>query len=208
MALPGTYITAKNALADGDAWVLLVEIEYNTGEYQRFAINQNEDITWNGSTWVGFPAEIDTIQENRNELPQLVARVCNVNRLVQAKIEEYDGAVDCPLNIYVVHTGNLSETTNVPTFNFVILGTRCTAMWVSFTIGMDISPYRVRDPKNRILKNFCRFGFPNSRDARCPYTGATYTTCDRTLAACIERNGDSSSQFGGFPAIGSNTIYV
>ena len=66
-----------------------------------------------------------------------------------------------------------------------------------------------KDPKEKIHKNFCRFTFPNSSDSRCPYTGDGYTSCPRTLAACVTRNGSViSKRFGGFPAIGTNKIYV
>lgn len=208
--LPATLISAKNALEDGGAWIILIEVEYTSGNFFYFAANQNADVTWNGHTWQWMPIELDAISEAKGEVPQLNARICNVDRMVQQQIEQYNGAIDQAITIYCVHSANLAQTTNIPTFPFTITGCKCDANWVTFTMGITPSPYIVPDPKDQILKNFCRYKYGNSNDTRCPYTGpftGNLASCDRTLATCKLRNPSAAQHFGGFPAIGSNRLY-
>lgn len=205
--LHDSYIQAKNRLSDPNAWLLLAKIEASTGTL-RFACNARGDLIWNGQEWLAMPAEIDSIADSKTEVPQVQVRICNVDRMVQAQIEPIDGAVDSTVTFYTVYTGHLEVTANVPALEFEITGARCDAKWGYFTLGVTPNPLDIQDPKDLILKNFCRFGYPHTADPRCPYTGGAYTACNRTLANCQQRNGALARRFGGFPAIGTNRLYV
>jgi phage-related protein len=80
-------------------------------------------------------------------------------------------------------------------------GTTADEKWVSFTLGAP-SPFRVRFPRNRILKDYCRWRF---KSTECGYSGGE-TTCDKTLAQCRLRS--NSARFGGFPGVGHGGIYA
>ena len=205
--LPSALIQAKNQVADADPWILLVQVEIDDSDVLRLAANQNEDITWNGQTWQWFPIEVGDIRHGKQKTYRLDVKVSNINRAVQEQIEEFHGAADAPITFYVVHAGNLAQTT-VPSWSFLIEETVADPLWVTFTVGPYYKLDRRSDPKDKMYKNFCRFNFPNSVDSRCPYDDVTYTECNRTLADCIERNGDSAYLFGGFPTIGKNKLYV
>lgn len=158
---------------------------------------QNEvDITWNGETWTAFPFEIDVIGDwKKNELPQIVARVSNVARSIQGYIDDSDGGVQSQVGIYVVHGGNLGETTPLLELHYTVISTSCDHEWVTFTLSAS-NTFARRFPKNTCLKNICRYKF---KDQWCGYAGVE-TQCDRSLSRC--RALSNSERFGGFPGIG------
>lgn len=205
--LPATYIQAKNALSGSGAWVLLMQLSIDESNVLRIAANQNANITWNGYNWQWFPVEPGDIKEGKDKVNRLDIKVCNVNRAVQSQIEAFGGGVDCQVTWYLVHSGNLGETT-VPQWSFLIEEVKANALWVTFTLGPKYKIDTMRDPVDKMYKNFCRFNFPHSVDSRCPYADTGFTTCNRTLSDCQERNGSDAYLFGGFPAIGKNTLYV
>ena len=206
--LDANLIGRKNLLADAGAWVWLMALEYTSGSFVRVAANQAANIVWNGFTWQWLPVQIGDLRQERGALPTLELLVCNIGRFIQAYAEQYDGLTDCPVTLYAVHSAYLSVVSNIPTYRFTVVSSSFTDLWAKLNLSVAPNPFNVADPKDKWLKNFCAFGYPHSADARCPYTGTTYTTCDRTLAACIVRNGAASYRFGGAPAIGNNRVYV
>lgn len=206
--LASSYIEGKNKLSNDEPFYLLALISFGATEDEKIyiCINGNDDVIWNAKTWVGFPAEVEPIRQSKDEVPQLTIRVCNINRAVQSQIEAANGGVGAVVTFYIVYEDDLTETTNIPSFLFNVKKTVANAMWVTFTLGAP-SPYLKMVPKHKMLKNFCRFGYPNSNDSRCPYTGVTYTTCNRTRSDCETRNGTDVKKFGGFPSIGKNELY-
>jgi len=208
LELNANYIAKKNLTADAGAWVWLVHVRYAVGQYLRFAVNQNADVVWNGASWQWMPIEMGPMRQEKGAVPTMNLRIINANKLLTGYMEQYSGLVGQPVVFYGVHSAHLDVTTRIPTFAFTVTGSSVTGLWASFNLSVVPNPFNMPDPKDKLLKNFCRFNFPNSLDSRCPYTGSTYTTCDKTLAACIVRNAALSYRFGGFPAIGQNRIYV
>jgi phage-related protein len=205
--LSSSYITGKNKLQDPNPKLLLLKWVCDT-ETQRFAANASENIAWDGESWIAMPVEIGPIRLARDELPQLAIQVADPSGALHAVVEQYHGAEDAVIDIYCPYYGDLAETTNIPHFVLENVGCRVKSPWVFFTLGIRDNPTEQMDPADKLLKDFCRFSFPNSNDARCPYTGGGYSSCDKTLADCQERNAADAARFGGFPAIGKNRIYV
>lgn len=206
LPLGTNYLKAKNKLSDDNAWIVLLQIDFED-ETLRLCAN-NQDIIWNGEEWIAFPFSLDVIKDaTKDEVPKVVVRVANVNQAVQYHVEQYSGGVGSNVTVRVIYTGDLDEVVKIPTFKFKVSGCRCDAVWATFELGAS-SPYLSPDPRDRILKNFCRFRFPNSADPRCPYIGTGYTSCNKTLSDCKLRNGDDSKYYGGFPSMGSYAIYL
>jgi len=203
--LASSYISAKNKLANKTPFCLLANIALSTP--MKIACNASDDIVWNGSTWAAFPMEVGVFRQSRDETPKLTVNVCNINRIPQAHIELANGGVDTEVTFYVVYLGDLTETAMVPTYNFIISSASASALWVTFTLGVN-SPINKAYPKRLMLKNFCGFRFPHSKDPRCPYEGITYDSCNRTLADCELRNGADAHRFGAFQSIGANQLYA
>lgn len=86
------FVAKKNAL-HGDAFVLLVEIEYAAGEYIRWArINDRTDapITFEGHVWTAFPIGNPKRSQNaRGELPTFDLPIANPQRIFQSILANF-----------------------------------------------------------------------------------------------------------------------
>lgn len=209
MTLNENLIEAKNLLHSSNAWVTLVHVAISGGDNMRVACNVSSNITWGGYKWTALSVIVGVIREDKQEIPQIEVKICNVNKVPETYAQTNDGLIGSQITFYEVHTDNLLETENIPTYSMEIVGASYDSLWAYYTLGINPNPMEVSDPIEKIHKNFCRFGYPNSKDERCPYTADVYSSCPRTLAACITRNGDTvAKRYGGFPAIGTNRIYV
>lgn len=154
-----------------------------------------------GYAWISFPFEIDEISDsNKNTVPQVELRVGNVSRAIQYYLDIGDGGVGSNVTLSVVHSKHLELAAPEVEYSFKCVDCKSDAKWVHFVLGAA-SPYLMRFPRNRFLKNYCRWVFA-SED--CGYTGAE-TTCDKTLTQCRLRS--NSARFGGFPGVGYGGVH-
>ncbi len=205
--LSAAAILEKNKLSSDGVWLILLKITLEVGTVIRITRN-TEDVIWNGYTWTAFPFELDEITEETGEPSILNARIGNVSRVMQTYMETYDGMVGCGVNLYVVHSDNLSNATAELDEEFEITRSSADNVWATFTLSAP-SLLVFSFPSDRYTKNWCRFKFnyPPGESPRCGYSGTTpFTTCNKTLAACRQRG--NQARFGGFPGIPEGGIYV
>lgn len=205
---PLAYIE-KNKLSSTGAWLIMLEI-YITQlqDYIRVCSN-NEDIVWNGSTWLAYPFEMDEISESsKGEITQFAIKVSNINGEVGSYIDDADGAVGADIRLMVVNS-NIMATTPEIELNFIVKSTTVDTIWVSFTLGVT-NPYSLLIGQ-RMIRTGCRYSGLNGtqngfKGSRCKYSGGA-ESCDRTLTTC--RSLGNSANFGGFPGLGlGNTFYA
>lgn len=200
LSLSAAAILEKNALANAGAWIILLEVVIGSSTL-RFCYN-NEDVTWNGETWIAFPFDIEDVgEDSQGEFPAVQIRVGNVTRAVQYYVEQADGAVGSSVTLRIVHSEHLDQTTPEIEEAFAVTKTVCDAQYVSFTLG-GAYPITSRRPARRFLKNFCPFQY---KGVECAATSAA-TDCDHSLAACKARS--NSGRFGGEPAIPMGGLYA
>lgn len=196
LSLNESLIAAKNLLADSDAWILLAEVELDNT--LRLADN-TEDIAWDGETWTAFRFHLDVLSETSDgEVPRVAVAFQNVSELMQAEVEAVNGGVDSDITLYLVHTGDLAQTT-VPNWTLAIKDCDIDDFWCTFTLGA-INPFDRMFPPDRIRKTVCRHKYGDT------YCGHSASTCDKTLTRC--RVLSNSDAFGGFPGVGSGAIYA
>jgi lambda family phage minor tail protein L len=217
MTLSALANIEKNKLSSTGAWIVLFTIQTPGGDIIRLCLN-NEDVYWPSTPttvdnlYIAFPLELDEIGEtSKGEVPQIAVKVSNVSRAIQYYLEKEQGMMNSEVIIRVVHSGNITtaslgagEYNADPevTLNYDIIDSHSDSKWVTFILGSG-SPYRMRFPKNRVMRNFCPFLF---KGARCKYSGEE-TSCDRSLYTC--RNiMNNSENFGGAPGIGRRGVYV
>lgn len=189
----------KNKLASDGVWLIALEFDIPGLTDSVRLVRNTENITWRGVAWVAFPFEIDDVTEqSKTEVPQVVIRIGNVNRAIEAYIHDYDdyckssGYEPLDVHIYVLNSNDLANNDPVAEHIFQLTQPKTTPTWATFTLGTT-NPFARRYPQDRVLKNHCRFRF---RSALCGYTGSA-TSCDHTLARC--RALGNSARFGGFP---------
>lgn len=195
----------KNDLDSGGAWLVLLEVQVPDGPTLNFARN-NEDVIWNGITWVAFPFQMDVVgEESKGEIPKVSIRVSNVTRAVQTYLEEADGGVGAVAILRVVHSSHLDLSDPELEESYAVTNVKADAQWVSFTLGISY-PTTARRPARRNLKNFCPFKYGGVECGASAATVAAFPTCSKTLAACRERS--NSTRFGGEPSIPQGGLYA
>jgi phage-related protein len=206
----------KNKIASDGAWLVLLEVTLPTDDDNLVIriVRNNEDIVWNGYTWIGFPFDLDEVSENSNgELPQLTLKVSNVSRVVQQYVEQSDGGVGATVKLYAVHSQYLDQAAEIAE-TFSVYAVKCDAGWVYFTLSGDY-PTKRRIPESRDMKDCCPFGYGGVEcgvdktallATKTAAEQAEYQTCSKTLNACKKRGNEA--RFGGEPAIPLGGTYI
>jgi phage-related protein len=152
-------IIDQNKLITDNIELLLIEFIYKNADSVRVCLN-NAEITWNSKTWMPAIFSLTGMNETKDaEIPKVKLNFFDLNKVIIPVIEDTDGLPDTKINIYVIDSKYLDNTTpkiheqafiNSVSFNENGL--------VTIEIGTEnLSLMRV--PKNRYLKNHCRFKF-------------------------------------------------
>jgi len=206
-------MTEKNMLNADSAFLVALKITIPGITDPVRVINNSEDVTWKSETWVAFPFTIEELtDQSGGEVPAVVIRVSNVNRIMEVYLQQYDDYVKAngyspiTVDIYVINTKVIAASPDAEPeveHTFELKKPSTNAMWATFQLSA-MNPYMRRFPQNRILSNHCRFKFKGT-DGRCGYAGGE-TTCNHTLARCRELS--NSTRFGGAPGVGTGGFEV
>ena len=193
-SLPSTLVLAKNLLSNTSPWYLILDVEITTGTYI-YLVKNTEAITYNGNSYTPFPFEVGVNKHtSKGEVPTIQFRICNINRVMQAYLEEYDGLIGNAIVMRLVNDAYLTEDYSELTLSFDVLSCTSTFEWVTFDCGAP-NPMRKRFPLHRYIGNHCRFTF---KSLECGYEGSG-TECNRTYSEC-EALGNTI-RFGGFKGL-------
>jgi lambda family phage minor tail protein L len=212
LSLSSIAIEEKNKLATDSVLLIALKVTIPGVDDPVYMVRNNEDLTWQGQTWVAFPFDLDEISEVRGEVPQINVRICNITRALESFIQDYDaycknnGYSPMVVEIFVVNTKAVAANPDCDpevSHIFELKQPKTNSKWATFVLGAA-NPFKRRFPQERILKNFCRYKFKGV-DGRCGYAG-TETECNKTLARC--RALANSVRFGGFPGSGKGSVVV
>jgi phage-related protein len=210
ISLSSIAITEKNKLNSDSVFLVALKIDIPASPSHTIVriVNNSENITWLGETWVAFPFTINEISEATGEVPRVDIQVSNVSRVIDVYLAYYDAYIKAngyePITvyIYVINTAVIANNGNAaPEVEhiFELKQPKLDSKWATFTLGAS-NPYNRRFPQNRMFASHCRFRFKGT-DGRCGYTGVT-TNCNHSLTACRALN--NSIRFGGAPGIGKS----
>lgn len=193
--LSAAAIIEKNKLSSDGVWLILLELNIAGLTEPIRVVRNNEDITWNGYTWVAFPFQLgEMAEDSQGQLPSLSLKISNVTGAIQQYIELSNGGVDSTAIIRVVHSKHLDLTTAEIEETFSVQSVTADANWINVNLGPDFTT-QLRVPADRYLKDFCPFKF---KGPECGYAG-TDTACNKSLDACRAKG--NSVRFGGEPAL-------
>lgn len=203
LSLSSAAIVEKNKISGAGAWLVLLEIDAPGYGTIRLS-SDNQHTVWpssGGNLFVSFPFQIDDRRDDASgSLPSFNIRVSNVSRALVPYLESTDGMKGSTVRLLVVHADHLDLTSAELDETFDLLSVSLDDFWVTFVVGAE-NPMRQRSPRDRYLKDHCRFKF---KSARCGYGGAA-TLCDGTFRRC--RALGNSARYGGFPGIDGG-VYV
>jgi len=194
--------TENNKLSSDDISYLLLEATYQSDPVETVRICLNDtSVTWAGYTWSPAIFSLSGLSETKDaEIPSVTLTFTDINRVMTPFIDETNGGVGAKIVIYVISSKYLLAypASAVPELEerMEIIGCSIDGNnRITFKLGAENLLNR-RCPKNRYLKNHCRFKF---KSTLCGYSGSD-STCDLTLAACRAKT--NQARFGGFPGVG------
>jgi phage-related protein len=116
-------------------------------------------VTFNGQEYSPFPFKVGaTKHTSKGEIPSVQFQICNVNRVIQAYIEQYDGLISNTIIMRLVHADNLSEDYAELTLTFEIISCHTDAQWATFDCGAP-NPMRKRFPLYRYIGSHCNWSY-------------------------------------------------
>lgn len=192
-------ILEKNRIASDNVWLILLEVQCPDGEVIRLC-SDTQDQIWNGELWTAFPFVVDSVKQNKTEVPQVPVRIGNQTRAIERFVEHYGGLVGCTVVLRVVMSKHLEITVPEIEETFTVQTTSSNEEWVTFNLGGSL-PVMLRYPFRRILKDWCPLKY---KGIECGAT-SSQPDCPHTLNGCRERN--NSTRFGGEPGMAVVGIY-
>lgn len=201
--IPAAAIASANEINSDTAWLVLLEVIFDSAEDDRIRVCRNtENIIWGGKTWVAFPFEIsETKVDDKGTLSNLTLDVDNSSRDLEYHLNKYAGGSGCQIVLRVVRSDDLSCPTPDLEEYFSVKATTVTESKVSFTLG-NAYPAKARRPYRRYMKNNCPFKY---KGVMCG-ASSSHASCNHTLKDCRARG--NSTRFGGFPGIPQGGLYV
>ena len=199
--LPANLILEKNKLATPNPWLVLLDIVLPDST-TFYLVKNTEDITFQGRTYTAINFEIEPTQHKTGgEIPTVTLRVSNVTRVLQAYLEDLNGAVGAGVTIRVVNSAYLSEDYSELEMTFDVLATQADAQWVTFTLGAP-NPLKRRFPPYRYIAQYCNWEF---KSRECNYQGSA-TSCNRTWDNCQALN--NTKRFGGYLGLNPGGVRI
>lgn len=199
-----TFTAEKNKRENQPILLFILEDYDGAGNDLRFA-RYDADVTFDGLVYTKFPITFDAINENANGMIDTVTvTVCNVSRLIQSYLNDYDGLRGKKVVIRLVWANQLSDPDAKLDASFYVDTAAADDTDVQFACTTKLDILERKIPGEIYLRTHCRYKTFKDPDT-CGYAG-TETECNRTKQRCQELG--NFERFGGFPSIPSGTVYV
>lgn len=191
----------KNKRSNQPIALFILEDYDGNGNDLRFA-RWDTNITFDGETYNKFPITFQSIEENtQNALKHIRITICNVSRLIQSYLEDYD-LWDKKVVVRIVWANQLADADAKIDFTFYIDSYSANEEDVEFVCATKADIIDRQLPAECYLP-MCRY--KEFKGDQCGYAGAE-TECNRTPQRCKEL--DNYARFGGFPSIPGNRMFT
>jgi len=195
--------TAKNAINDDEAWLVLFEVHVTDTEVFRL-VNNEQAITFASNVYSPFPIGFEQIEEtSAGDLPYINVVVSNQDRMISAYLESHGGLLDRKVVMRIVHQSNLASSSATIESTLMIREVSITEEAANFRLSHHPF-FEVDLPHQTYYRHRCRWAFASGECGWVIATGGTGsgTACDKTLEGsngCEVHN--NAARFGGFPGI-------
>ena len=219
---------ASKQLRQMSPCIWLLEFEVPSSPATRYRFTNFETVVSRGFGPGGVPllyypkqiAHGDLTQSAKGDLQNLTVNVSNVNLEMMEALELYDGLIGQPFTLRLVNSLALTDPNAEMRYDGRVANCKVNDQVATFTIG-QANLQRKQFPSTRWIAHHCPWRFGT---AECGYVipdspgesiGTGFSTCGRTLAACVERGEDEEARgilnsngepnhplrFGGAPGI-------
>lgn len=204
--MTSTEIIEKNKLSSDSVWVKILDVTIPDSGII-YLCDTNDNIVWNGNTYLPFPFTLPEIQESSDgSVKEVQMTLSNVRRYIGTYIQDYDyyrkngGTDNIIITLRIVNTADLSNLTPL-SYTFKVLSFTLNGSDVSLTIGGDNLVQR-QFPYYRLTRA-CNWTYKDGNT--CQYVG-TLPSCNKSIADCIVHN--NSINFGGFLSLSPTGIKI
>lgn len=180
--------------------------------------NHPQQITWPAgapsvTTWDPYSFAFSPIEQtSEGDLPQLELSVDNTTKTLMRYLHAGNGLEGNYCTIYLVPTSGLAiayPAHEYQRWDMQIAGAYASEEAVTFRLE-KANFFTRNSPQDRYVAGRCRWAFGSTECGYVVNAVAAYTTCPKTLGACIARGQDHAARglpvlhparFGGFPGI-------
>lgn len=204
-------VLEANKLRSPNAWPVLLEFSIdpeNTPDQVVRVCDNNEDIIFQGNTFIAFSFQIDSIEyKSQGELPSITLRVSNIQRAVQSVVDKYDGGTDSKCRLIALNMADLTGEPEVDV-EFQVQDVQADEQWVSFQLGAP-NPQRLPFPRSSYMNDHCDKDFNSPtmqaildpRGVACAYEGPIQTCSHKLEGGNGCRAHNNILNFGGYPGV-------
>jgi phage-related protein len=175
VSLPAVLKYAKHEIASIYPWLFTLDLTLTSGVTYYF-VHNDEDIVFQGHTYVSFPFQIEFPEINaEGAIPSWRINIDNSARALEPYLQEYRGLTDSRLVLRVINAGYLTEDYVDLETEVEIQETEADWNWVSFVCG-GRNLFQETFPAYRYLANYCRWILMGKfRAHECSYLDQTAT---------------------------------
>jgi lambda family phage minor tail protein L len=200
--LSSTFKAEKNK-RENQPIILFILHDYDGNNTNLYFAEYDQDVVFNGQTYLRFPIKFDTIDENvSGSVDAVRVRLGNVSRIIQAHLETYD-LREKKVTVRLVWANQLADSSAYLDYIFYIDSYSTDALNAEFICTTKIDIVDKQLPGALYLRTHCTHKI--FKGSECGYAGAE-TSCNRSMQRCKELN--NFERFGGFPSIPIRRIYV
>lgn len=203
LSLSDIVIETKNDISSTESMIVLLKLDVPSLVDPIYLARNNENVTWDSIEWLTFPFDIEDLKDDATgEVPEVSIKIANASRVIERYLLDYDAWLkqnpheSVIATIYVINTVDIANTEPIVSYEFEVSSFSTDALWANFTLTFK-NFYNMRFPKNRIMRNSCRWKFSSTE---CGYTPIGSETCNKTLTDC--KFYENSLRYGGFPSVG------
>ena len=142
VSLSSVAIQEKNKLAADSVFCVALKITIPGITDPVRVVDNSENITWQGETWVAFEFKINEITDATGEVPRVDISISNISRVMEVYLDAYDsyiktnGYSPIVVNIYVINTLAIANKSATITRVGSTAMVACTAH--RFSSGQDV----------------------------------------------------------------------
>lgn len=165
--------------------------------------NWDEEVEFNGLIYKPQSLQHDELSQGTDgQINSVNLSIANADREIQYYIEKYDliGKSVILTDVYVGRDGSIVGDTHI---TLTIASAKTTDKVATFGLSLGFDFLKITLPRRKMFSQFCSNQFG---DESCGLTVQSGDSCSKTFSECRRRF--NSKNFGGFPAIMNERIYV
>lgn len=217
--LPSGFAALAEIAQQGKPWIwnlrIEAQLEPDVAPIVFPLTTYTAEVTWpptgpDAEVYYPFPFKFDNIEQNsEGDLPQVDVVLDNSTRVMMDLAYQAHGFEGSQVRLVLLNEDTLDTATESVEFRFEVVGSEANNESLTLRLGVR-NFFEVQIPSDRFVANRCRHKHGGLRCGYIVNDVAAFSTCDKTLTACIAHGDDEVARglprlhprrFGGFRGI-------